>query len=76
MAEPSPHQIDPLSLAFQSRGVVLGVLLILVVASFAVWVIWFLKALQLARMRSAQRDFEEAAASATSARELEVIADQ
>lgn len=71
-----PHEIDPLALAFQSEGVVLGVLLILIVASFAVWVIWFLKALQLGRLRSAQRDFEEAALSATSARELEVIANQ
>ena len=43
--------LDPLDLVFQSSGVVLGVLLILVVASVAVWFIWFLKVTQLARMR-------------------------
>ncbi|HEY3493531.1 MAG TPA: MotA/TolQ/ExbB proton channel family protein [Polyangiaceae bacterium] len=54
--------LDPLELAFQSSGVVLGVLLLLVAASIAVWFIWFLKVGQLARLRSKNQSFEREAA--------------
>jgi biopolymer transport protein TolQ len=44
-----------------SSGVVLVVLVVLVVFSFGVWIIWFLKAMQLGRLRAAQHAFERAA---------------
>jgi biopolymer transport protein TolQ len=52
--------LNPIQLMLQSSGVVLVVLLVLVVFSFGVWVIWFLKEMQLNRLRSAQHDFERA----------------
>jgi biopolymer transport protein TolQ len=77
MNEPAPAQaLSPLQLVMNSSGVVLVVLLILIAASFAVWLIWFLKALQLGRLRVAQRDFEEAAVRARNATDLESIARQ
>jgi biopolymer transport protein TolQ len=69
MPEPAPgaaapaHQaLNPLELALGSSGVVLVVLLLLVAASLAVWVIWFLKASQLRRLLSDNRAFEQASA--------------
>src|SRR5262245_57254558 len=62
---PTPNArpaLDPLELAFQSSGVVLGVLLVLLSASVAVWFIWFLKVGQLARLRSKNQAFEREAA--------------
>jgi biopolymer transport protein TolQ len=64
-SNPAPNAqpaLDPLELAFQSSGVVLGVLLLLVAASVAVWFIWFLKVGQLARLRSKNQRFEREAA--------------
>jgi biopolymer transport protein TolQ len=66
MVEPTsstPRPLDPVALAFQSSGVVLGVLLILLSASIAVWFIWFLKAGQLSRLRSKNHAFEREAAN-------------
>jgi biopolymer transport protein TolQ len=42
-----------------SSGVVLVVLLILITASVSVWLIWFLKSIQLNRLRLAQHRFEK-----------------
>lgn len=72
--EAAPKAMQPLDLMLQSSGVVLVVLLLLLTASFAVWLIWFLKTLQLNRLRSAQLRFEEAAARAGGAYELESAA--
>jgi biopolymer transport protein TolQ len=66
--------LDPLDLVFQSSGVVLGVLLILVVASVAVWFIWFLKVTQLARMRGKNQAFEREAARVDRPAELLTLA--
>jgi biopolymer transport protein TolQ len=54
-------QLNPIKLMLGSSGVVLCVLLILMIAATGVWVIWFLKSLQLGRLRSAQHGFEQAA---------------
>ena len=54
---PSRAALDPIDLAFQSSGVVLGVLMMLLVASILVWFIWFLKIGQLARLRSKNQSF-------------------
>ena len=72
----SAGDIDPFQLMLDSSGVVLVVLLLLVVASILVWIIWFLKSLQLARMRGAQRRFEAEAEHATRSSELIGIAEQ
>lgn len=72
----APESLDPLQLVLQSSGVVLVVLMILVAASFAVWIIWFLKGLQLRRLHHAQVGFEDAARSASSAAELAAAARQ
>ncbi len=66
--------LDPLDLVFQSSGVVLGVLLILVMASVAVWFIWFLKVTQLARMRGKNQAFEREAARVDRPAELVTLA--
>jgi biopolymer transport protein TolQ len=77
MNEPAPVQaLSPLQLVMNSSGVVLVVLLILISASFAVWLIWFLKSMQLGRLKVSQRDFEEAAVRARNATDLESIARQ
>jgi len=52
--------LNPIQLMLQSSGVVLVVLLILVAFAFGVWVIWFLKTMQLGRLRAAQHEFERA----------------
>jgi len=77
MVEPTPTThapLDPVALAFQSSGVVLGVLLILFSASIAVWFIWFLKLGQLARMRSKGHSFEREAASVARPNDLVALA--
>jgi len=77
MVEPTPSPrapLDPVALAFQSSGVVLGVLLILLSASIAVWFIWFLKLGQLSRMRSKSHSFEREAASVSRANDLVALA--
>lgn len=56
------EKTDPLSLIADASGVVLVVLALLIAASFAVWLIWFLKSMQLRKLDHAQRDFERAAA--------------
>ncbi len=66
MVEPTPspqRPLDPIALAFGSSGVVLGVLLVLLLASVAVWFIWFLKVGQLSRLRSRNRVFEQEAST-------------
>src|SRR5690606_21783839 len=68
--------IDPLDLMLQSSGGVRVVLLILIAASFAVWVIWFLKAFQLGRMSRAQHEFEHASRAASGVAELMGLARQ
>jgi biopolymer transport protein TolQ len=45
-----------------ASGMVLVVLLLLLAASFMVWVIWFLKTFQIGRLRSAQSRFDHDAA--------------
>ncbi|HEV8549501.1 MAG TPA: MotA/TolQ/ExbB proton channel family protein, partial [Polyangiaceae bacterium] len=78
MVEPTPSTphapLDPVALAFQSSGVVLGVLLILLSASVAVWFIWFLKLGQLSRMRSRSHSFEREAAAVSRANDLVALA--
>jgi biopolymer transport protein TolQ len=59
-AAPAQHALNPLDLALGSSGVVLVVLLLLVAASLAVWIIWFLKSAQLGRMVADNRKFEQA----------------
>jgi biopolymer transport protein TolQ len=66
----APKPLDPIALAFGSSGVVLGVLLVLLSASVAVWFIWFLKVGQLARLRSRNRAFEQEAATIHQATDL------
>lgn len=63
-------KMDPLTLVLEASGVVLVVLGILIAASFAVWLIWFLKAMQLRKLQSAQRAFEQAAAGVAEASAL------
>lgn len=55
------QSFDPVELALGASGVVLAVLGLLVAASLAVWVIWFLKTLQLGALVRSQRRFERAA---------------
>jgi biopolymer transport protein TolQ len=66
--------MDPLELMLHSKGVVLLVLIILVVASTLVWLIWFLKTVQLKRLRSASHRFEKEAAQIDNASELVQLA--
>lgn len=63
-------ELDPLHLMLDSSGIVLVVLLILIVASTLVWIIWFLKSLQLNKMRSDQRRFEREADAVENAGDL------
>ncbi len=66
----APKPLDPIALALGSSGVVLGVLLVLLSASVAVWFIWFLKLGQLSRLRSKNRAFEQEAATIHQATDL------
>ncbi len=69
-------KLSPLSLVLGSSGVVLAVLLLLVFASTAVWVIWLLKSAQIRRLRKAQHAFEQAAETVTTASGLIELAIQ
>ncbi len=72
VAEPA---LDPWSLALDSSGVVLLVLIALVIAAGAVWVIWAAKALQLKRLRTAHQAFEKTVAEGVTADELVQLAE-
>ena len=61
MQATEPHQLDPLQLMMGTSGIVRVVLLGLIVASFAVWLIWLLKTLQVMRLRSLNHEFEREA---------------
>lgn len=70
-ASPAPNAVTgPIDLMLHASGPVLAVLGILVIAAFAVWVIWFLKSFQLSRLRTAQEHFELDANKAASAEQL------
>jgi biopolymer transport protein TolQ len=74
-ASPAPNAVTgPIDLMLGSSGMVLVVLLMLIVASFAVWVIWFLKIFQLGRLRSAQHRFEVETGKAVTAEQLLTLA--
>src|SRR5438105_2256946 len=62
-----PVELDPLSLARNSSGVVFVVLLLLIAAAVAVWFVTVLKLLQLRRWDKAQERFEAEAAGAEGA---------
>jgi biopolymer transport protein TolQ len=64
------HPLDPVSLMLGTSGIVRVVLGALVVASFAVWLIWLLKTLQVMRLRSLNREFEGEAAAVVNAQDL------
>jgi biopolymer transport protein TolQ len=66
--------LDPIQLVLGASGVVLVVLALLAVASILVWLVWFLKAAQLGRLRSAERNFELEAETAERAQDLIAIA--
>jgi biopolymer transport protein TolQ len=67
-------ELDPLSLAKNSSGIVFVVLVMLIVAAVVVWFITVLKLLQLRRWANAQARFEEDAAGADGAEVLFEIA--
>jgi len=66
--------LDPIQLVLGSSGVVLVVLSLLAVASVLVWLVWFLKAAQLGRLRSAEHNFELEAETAERAKDLIAMA--
>ncbi|MBM4361500.1 MAG: MotA/TolQ/ExbB proton channel family protein [Deltaproteobacteria bacterium] len=66
--------VDPLRLVTDASGPGRVVLALLVVASFAVWVIWLLKWLQLGRLRSLQAAFEREAVPLAESSELVALA--
>lgn len=68
--------MDPVSLLTHARGPILAVNAALLAAAGAVWVVAILKALQIARLSSAERRFEAAAEQATSAGELFAVSIQ
>lgn len=63
-------ELDPVSLILNASGPVLFVVVTLIAASAAVWVIAFLKLFQLARLAAAERRFEQEAAEARAADDL------
>jgi biopolymer transport protein TolQ len=71
---PKVPALDPIQLVLGASGVVLVVLSLLAVASVVVWLVWFLKAAQLGRLRSAERNFELEAETAERARDLIALA--
>src|SRR6188474_405781 len=71
-----PKALDPIGLMLSASGVVLGVLLILIVASCLVWLIWFLKSAQIGRLQSTHRAFEKATATVERASDLIALAIQ
>lgn len=62
--------MNPISLALHSKGVVLVVLIGLLIASAAVWFIIVVKLLQIGRLRAAQHRFERATDQINSASDL------
>lgn len=68
------HTMNPIALFMDASGVGKVVLGILVVFSTGVWLIWFLKSMQLSRLRATQRGFERAAESTDRAEELVSLA--
>ena len=76
LAAPTTERaLDAWSLALHSSGVVLLVLIALMIAATAVWVIWAAKALQLRRLRASHRAFEYTVAEGVSADELVQLAE-
>jgi biopolymer transport protein TolQ len=71
---PQAPALDPIQLVLGASGVVLVVLALLVVASILVWLIWFLKAAQLGRLRSAERSFEQEAETVERSQDLIALA--
>jgi biopolymer transport protein TolQ len=71
MTEPldvsAPIKLDPVSLVLHSSGPVFVVVWLLVAAAVLVWVIAFLKTLQLGRLARAERKFEQEAKHALDA---------
>lgn len=66
----APIRLDPVSLILHSSGPVFVVVWVLVAAAVLVWVIAFLKTLQIGRLSRAERRFEKEARLASSADEL------
>src|SRR6478735_2369062 len=71
-----PKSLDPIGLMLSASGVFLVVLSILIVASCSVWLIWFLKAAQIGRLRSTHHAFEKASATVERASDLIALAIQ
>jgi biopolymer transport protein TolQ len=63
----APIRLDPVSLILHSSGPVFVVVWLLVAAAILVWVIAFLKALQIGRLSAAERRFEKEAKGALDA---------
>jgi len=73
--QPAPSVVTgPIDLILRASGMVLGVLVLLMAASFAVWLIWFLKSFQLSRLRTAQEHFERDIHKAVSSEQLLALA--
>jgi biopolymer transport protein TolQ len=68
--QPEAKALDPVDLMLEASGVVWVVLLILIVAATAVWLIWFLKSMQLRRLSAAQHRFEKEAETVGTASDL------
>jgi len=66
----APIKLDPVSLVLHSSGPVFVVVWLLVAAAVLVWVIAFLKMLQIGRLSRAERKFQAEAKIALSADEL------
>ena len=66
----APQRLDPLDLILRSSGPVLVVLVLLLGAAFAVWIIWVLKTLQVSRLRARNRAFEREAEMVANAADL------
>lgn len=66
----APIRLDPISLVLHSSGPVFVVVWVLVAAAVLVWVIAFLKTLQIGRLSRAEKRFEREARLASNADEL------
>jgi biopolymer transport protein TolQ len=69
-APPKAIQLDPVTLLTHASGPVKLTVLLLLIASTMVWVITVLKLLQLARLRSAEANFQREAMRVSSGGEL------
>lgn len=69
LAETGPD-LNPISLALHSKGVVMVVLIVLLAAAAAVWFIIVVKLLQVGRLRTAQHRFERATETIGNASDL------